>query len=89
MRHVRLRSIGLCTLALIMALAGCAKQESHSPEPSSAAVVAGEQSKPGAMLAYSHSLRFELDPAQMADRVAQLRQACTIVSGDAATGSTV
>ncbi|MCB1633505.1 MAG: DUF4349 domain-containing protein [Xanthomonadales bacterium] len=77
MRHVRLRSIGLCTLALTMALAGCAKQESHSPEPSSAAVVAGEQSKPGAMLAYSHSLRFELDPAQMADRVAQLRQACT------------
>ena len=63
--------MALLLLGVLQAICGCSKKQEVSP-----ALVSGEQSKSGAMLAYEHTLRIKLPEAKIADRLAAARQAC-------------
>jgi hypothetical protein len=71
---VRILVAILALLVLGGALSGCQKKVSVER---AAADVRGEASKPGAMLAYEHSVGVDLDATQLPARIAALRDACT------------
>jgi len=56
---------------LVLVATGCSRKQEAKPLP-----VAGELAKAGAKLAYEHHLRIELQEAQIAPRVAAVREAC-------------
>jgi hypothetical protein len=56
---------------LLLAVAGCSRKQEVTPQP-----VVGETGKAGAKLAYEHHLRIELKQAQIAPRMAAVREAC-------------
>jgi len=64
---------------LLLALAGCGKQDGYSSETavSGSADVQGEKAKAGAFLAYEHYVTLELDKAAVRQRLADTREACT------------
>ncbi|GLQ98138.1 DUF4349 domain-containing protein [Dyella mobilis] len=69
--HVTRRATWL--VILILATAGCANKHAVAAP---ASFISGETGKAGAKLAYEHHLRIELPDAQIAPRVAAVREAC-------------
>lgn len=67
-----MRALQLLLLALCLALAACAKTSSVDPGPT----VTGEQSRPGASLAYEHSVAITLPREGFGQRLEAVRSAC-------------
>lgn len=65
----------LIAVLLLGALGSC-KKAVMAPAPTAAEDVAGIASKSGGFLAYSHSVKFEVDPDSIGGRISALQSAC-------------
>lgn len=73
---VRTFAKGMVALLLLVVLGACEKKAVMAPETTAPEGVAGVVSKAGGFLAYTHSVKFEVDPDTIGGRISALQSAC-------------
>ena len=73
---VRTFSKVMVALLLLVVLGACEKKSVMASETAAPEGVSGVESKSGGFLAYTHSVKFEVDPGSIGGRISALQSAC-------------
>src|SRR5215470_3894372 len=73
-KDMRFQTLRLTCIAAVLAVAACSNA---SKAPNGAPSVQGESSKPGAFLAYEHTVGISMPAEAISGRITAVRSACT------------